>query len=103
MVGDSPHVSAKQILRWIIPFYRSGVKEVGGIRLDLHPYQTPMGGFLTFMLSLEAGPHAVVVLHGECREDLAGPIQINGYQPGLWTADLYRAAIMNFDDPEDEA
>jgi hypothetical protein len=102
-VEMSPHVSARQILKWILPFYRAGTKEVAGVHLDLYPYHTPTGGFLTFMLSLEAGPHAMVVLYGECREDLSGPVQIQGYHPGLWCSDLHRAAILAYDDSEDEA
>jgi len=102
-VEISPHVSPKQILKWIIPFYRAGTKEVAGVHFDIHPYHTPTGGFLTFMLSLAAGQHEMVVLFGECREDLSGPIVVQGYFPGIWCSDVHRAAILAYGDPEDES
>ena len=103
VVETSPHVSARQVLRWVLLLSRNGVREAAGISLDIRPYPSPLGTSLAFGLNMQVGDSQTVVMHGQCRDDLAGPIQINGYVPGLWTADLHRAAIMNFDDPEDEA
>jgi hypothetical protein len=104
IVETSPHVSAKQVVRWVLPFYQSGEREVVGIRLDVHPCYDPSGGSVRVVLSLPvAEGREMIVLHCEGRADLSGPLQINGYVPGLWTADLHRAAILAYDDQEDDA
>ncbi len=103
MVQETAHVSAKQILKWVLPFYHAGAKEVAGVHFDIHPCYDPMGGTLSVVLSLEAGPHNLVVLLCECRADLSGPIVVQGYAPGVWCSDLHRAAILAYDDYDDEA
>jgi len=104
MVRETVHVSAKQILKWIMPFYRAGVHEVAGLLIEAHPYHTSMAGFLTVVLTLPvAGGREMIVLHCEAREDLSGPVVVQGYAPGVWTADLHLEAILAYDDSEDEA
>jgi hypothetical protein len=103
MVGSSPHVGPRTVLTWALALYKAGVKEAGGVELDFRRYESGLGRSFAFTLTIKASEYQTVVCCGHCREDMAGPIQINLYQPGLWTADLHRGAIMNYDDPEDEA
>src|SRR5712691_10027430 len=103
VVEKSKQVSALQVLRWVLLLYRNGVREAAGISLDIRPYPSPLGTSLAFGLNMQVGDYQTVVMHGQCRDALSGPLQINGYVLGLWTADLHRAAILAYDDPEDEA
>jgi hypothetical protein len=103
MVGASPHVGPRTVLTWAWALYKVGVKEAGGIALDFRRFESGLGPSFAFALTITANEYQTVVCSGQCKEDVAGPIQINLYQPGLWTADLYRAAILAADDPEDEA
>ena len=103
MVNDSPHVSARTILQWALQLYRAGIKEAAGVQLEF----APEGGFVTsttmrFGVILHDETREIVVLCGHCSADLSGPIQVQYYQPGLWCTELYRAAVLHFDDPEND-
>ena len=103
MVNGSPHVSARTVLRWALQLYRAGIKDAAGMTLEFEPQTSFVtSATLRFGVILRDDHREIVVLCGSCSTDLSGPIQVQYYQPGLWCADLHRAAIMNYDDPEND-
>jgi hypothetical protein len=101
VIQESPHVSPRQVARWVLQLWRAGVRQASGLMLDVRPHASPLGTTMAVSVILADAGREIVVMAGLCRDDLTGPLQINLYQPGLWTADLHREAILNYDNEEE--
>src|SRR5260370_2518178 len=86
-VETSPHVSARQVVRWALQLYRHGIREVPGLTLEFNPYSAGLGAAYSFAIILQANGHETVGMCGFCQEDLS-PMQVNVFCPGTWCCDF---------------
>ena len=99
-IETSPHVSARQVVRWALQLYKHGIREIAGLTLEFSPYAATASAH-SFAIILQTSAGETVAMAGYCQEDL-NPLRVNLFCPGTWCADLCRAAILDSDNPQDE-
>jgi hypothetical protein len=94
-----PHVRGATALRWVIGLHEQGVQDVSDMFLDVQTSIDQMHGQVYEVEVLLRNGHSV--LRGECLADGSVPATVRFYAPGSWTAELYRQAILAYDNEEE--
>jgi hypothetical protein len=94
MVATSLHVGVRQVLRWALFLFHEGITAVGDWRIEVRPAWAPLTpGQKHVLITMKTNMQETVALSAWCQDPVEGPIEVQWYQPAVWTVDLYRAVV----------